>query len=424
MDDLERERRALALFEALVDIPSPDRDAWISEHIVGDTALEARVRALMAADERANMRTAGAWFAADDEDGTLPDRIAAYRITARIGQGGMGSVYRGERDSGDFAHVVAIKVIKPGLLSDALGERFRSERQTLAQLSHPNIAQLFDGGELPDGAPYIVMEYVDGLSLQNWVEQEKPDRAARLRLFSAICSAIGFAHRSLIVHRDITPSNVLVTRDGAVKLIDFGIAKAPDVPDTAMPSGSASVASLSLTPGYAAPERMTSASVSTAADIFSLGKLLRWLVPQRDAELDAVIARATAAEPNDRYPTAEALAEDVAAWAEGRPVSAMDGGRGYVLRKFVARNRWPMGAAVLALVLLIGTLVYALIARAEAEARFNETRGIAKALLFDVFDTVSKVPGSTEARHQLCASGRRHGRRDGPWRPRAGSRRR
>ncbi len=412
MDDLERERRALELFEALMDMASAERAGWIAAQCAGDTALETRLHALLAADVRAGVRTGGAWLAAQDENAQpLPERIAAYRITARIGQGGMGSVYRGERDTGDFHHVVAIKVIKPGLLGDALSARFRRERQTLAQLSHPNIAQLFDGGEMADGAPYIVMEYVDGLSLRHWVEREQPGRAARLRLFAAICDAIGFAHRNLIVHRDITPSNVLVTHDGTVKLIDFGIARAPDGPDVAAPSGP-SIASLSLTPGYAAPERMTSAAVSTAADIYSLGKLLGWLLPGRDPELEAILARATAADPARRYATAGALAEDVAAWAEDRPVAAMAGGRGYALRKFAARHRLPLAAGLLALALLIAALVQALVAnsraqaaRAEAEARFEETRGIAKALLFDVFDTVSRVPGSTQARHQLAERG-------------------
>lgn len=409
MDDLERERRALALFEALADLDDAGREALIAREAADDALLEARVRSLLAAERSAKLRTGGAWDFDDDE--ALPERIAAYRITARIGQGGMGSVYRGERAAGDFDHVVAIKVIKPGLLSEALTERFRRERQTLAQLAHPHIAQLFDGGEMPDGAPYIVMEHVDGQSLQRWVEETAPDKTARLVMFTTICRAVGFAHRNLVVHRDLTPSNVLVTRDGTPKLIDFGIAKAPDLdPDqsgaTAM--SRPSIGSLSLTPGYAAPERMTSAAVATAADIYSLGKLLGWLIPAQDAELKAIIARATAADPLARYATAEALAGDVEAWAGGLPVSAIEGGRGYVAGKFVRRHRLPLAAGALALALLVAALVYALIARAEAEARFEQTRSIAKTLLFETFDEVSKTPGSTRARQQLAETGLRY----------------
>lgn len=405
MDEIERDRRALALFEAIAAIDKAEREGWIARETAGDVALEKRLRALITADEDISLRTGGAWNDARQDDDALPERIAAYRITDRIGQGGMGSVYRGQRDTGDFHHVVAIKVIKPGLLSDALNERFRRERQTLAQLSHPNIAQLFDGGELPDGSPYFIMEHVAGRSLRQWVEEVRPGTPERLAMFDTICRAVAFAHRSLIVHRDITPSNILVTDDGVVKLIDFGISKAPDSRDAAQTTSGVSLGGLSLTPGYAAPERMVSANVSTTADIYSLGRLLGWMFAQGDAELRAIIGRATSTDPNDRYPTVETLAADVSAWASGRPVSAMAGGKSYRVRKFVARNRYAIGAVALALALLVGALFYALIARADAEARFEQTRGIAKALLFDVFDEVSKTPGSTRARHQLAEIG-------------------
>jgi serine/threonine-protein kinase len=407
MDDVALERAALRLFEQLDDIAESDRGDWIATQTRGNKALEDRLHSLIAADRLANMHTGGAWL--DQDDAPLPERIGAYRITGLIGRGGMGSVYRGERAAGDFAHVVALKVIKPGLLSDALTERFRRERQTLAQLSHPNIAQLFDGGEMPDGAPYIVMELVNGQSLLRWVEDADPTRDERLRMIGTICRAVGFAHRSLVVHRDLTPSNVLVTVDSTPKLIDFGIARAPDLAPSGEASRPPSIGSLSLTPGYAAPERMTSASVSTGADIYSLGKLLAWLLPDQDTELKAIVTQATADDPNDRYPTAEALADDIEAWASGRPVSAMAGGRRYAAAKFIRRNRLPIAAGLLALALLLAALVSALvanhraqIARAEAEARFEQTRSIAKTLLFEVFDEVSKTPGSTKARQHLA----------------------
>ncbi len=414
MDEIDRERLALALFEQLADVPENDREPWIELHTGRDSALEGRLRSLIAAERRANMETGGAWQS-DETPGPLPERIGAYRITGLIGRGGMGSVYRGERDTGDFDHVVAIKVIKPGLLSDTLAERFRRERQTLAQLSHPNIAQLFDGGEMPGGAPYIVMELVNGHSLQRWVEEATPARSRRIDMFVAICRAVGFAHRSLVVHRDITPSNVLVTAEGAPKLIDFGIAKAPDLEPSLHETRSPSIGSLSLTPGYAAPERMTSANVSTGADVYSLGKLLAWLIPGEERELKAIVTKATAVDAHDRYSTADALAQDVEAWTSGLPVAAVAGGRGYMLAKFVTRNQAPIAAAAIALVLLVSALVYALvanhraqIARAEAEARFEQTRSIAKALLFDVFDEVSRSPGSTRARQQLAETALRY----------------
>jgi len=406
----ELDRRAIVLFEAMLDVPEGERDAWIAARCAGDSALAGRLAAMRAGDRAASLRTGGA---GDDADLDVPpERIGAYRIAGRIGRGGMGSVYRGERDAGDFAHEVAIKVIRPGLLSERLVERFGEERATLARLRHPNIAQLYDGGEIAPGTPFLVMEYVDGLPLLQWVDAHGADRAERQRLFADICTAVAFAHRHLIVHRDITPGNVLVTADGTAKLIDFGIARPADLAsDTARTSAIFSLASLSLTPGYAAPERMTGGEVTTAADIYSLGRLLESLIPPqlRERELRAIIARAAAESPADRYATSEALRADVEAWRAGLPVAAMGGGRRYVAGRFVRRHAWGVAAGTIALVLLIGALVLTLAAnareqraRAEAERRFEQTRGIAKAMLFDVYDEVSRTPGSTAARAMLA----------------------
>lgn len=411
MPEPSDERAVIALFERLLEQPEDQRDAWLAAETAGQPSLRARVEAMRAADRVSSLRTGGAGNAIDDD--IPPARIGAYRIVARIGRGGMGSVYRGERATGDFDHAVAIKVIKPGLLSEALVERFARERQTLAALSHPHIAQLYDGGATERSAPYIVMELVDGLPLLQYVADRAAGPRERLRLFAQICAAVAFAHRNLIVHRDLTPSNVLVTHDGRIKLIDFGIARPAD---SAQPDSTASsLGSLSLTPGYAAPERMAGSGVATAADIFSLGRLLDRLVPEYDSERAAIVARATAIAPADRYPTVDALAEDVAAWVDGRPVAAVDGGAGYRARKFVARHRLPVAAAALALVVLIGALTTAVIAnhrtdiaRAEAERRFEQTRAIANTMIFDAFDAVSRVPGATRAREVLARAGLRY----------------
>lgn len=409
MADLEEERAALALLDELLAGPEAGRDALLRERTKGRPALRKRVAALLRIDSGA-LQTGAAVDTLEEE--SAPERIGAYRIVGLIGRGGMGSVYRGERMTGDFAHVAAIKVIKPGLLSEALVERFRRERQTLATLLHPNIAVLYDGGETEAGAPYFAMELVDGLPLLDWVAQHQPPPAARQRLFADICAAVAFAHRNLIVHRDLTPSNVLVTREGLAKLIDFGIAR-PAEDGVSASDGRPSISGLSLTPGYAAPERMTSDVVTTAADVYSLGKLLEKLLPPRgDRELAAIIARATAADPADRYPTADALGEDVAAWHDGYPVQAMGRRRFYATRKFIGRHWIGTAATAIGAMLLVGALVVALLAnsraeqaRREAEQRFEQTRAIAHALLFDVYDQVSQVPGSTRAREQLARTG-------------------
>ena len=411
MTDVALEREALALFEASLDLPEEQRESWITERAAGRLDLLARVQSMIAADRTASLRTGMATDEVDEE--IPPEQIGAYRIVERIGRGGMGSVYLGERAVGDFAHRVAIKIIKPGLLSDALVERFRRERQLLAGLTHPNIAQLHDGGETEAGSPFFIMEYVDGLPLLDWVQANHPSLAERRRLFCDICAAVAFAHRNLVVHRDLTPSNVLVTREGVAKLIDFGIARPAD-DETTAPREAPSIGSLSLTPGYAAPERMTSAAVTTAADIFSLGKLLQKLIQpaSTDRELKAIIARATDDDPLDRYPTADALGADVAAWADGFPVAALGGGKRYAATKFVRRHRVGVAAAAAAVLLLVIAFGLTLAAnarteraRTETERRFQETRAIAKALLFDAYDQVSQVPGSTRAREYLARTG-------------------
>lgn len=410
MPDVALEREAIALFEASLEVPEGERETWIAAQAADRPDLCARALSILAADRLAALPTGSALDLVDEEP--PPERIGAYRILERIGRGGMGSVYLGERATGDFAHRAAVKIIKPGLLSESLVERFRRERQLLAGLTHPNIAQLFDGGETELGSPYFLMEYVDGLPLLQWVDEHRPSRAERQRLFGDICGAVAFAHGSLIVHRDLTPSNVLVTRDGVAKLIDFGIARPAE--DAGAQRDAASIGSLSLTPGYAAPERLTGAAVTTAADIYSLGKLLAKLIPsaKADRELEAIVRRATAVDPPDRYPTAEALGADVAAWAAGRPVTAMGGGRRYAAAKFVRRHRLGVTAAAGGMLLLVGAFGLTLVANARAEAarahaeqRFDQTRQIARALLFDAFDEVSRVPGSTRAREHLARTG-------------------
>src|SRR3546814_698618 len=349
------------------------------------------------------------------EDEPTPERIGQYRIIDIIGRGGMGAVYKGERVGGDFHHIVAIKLIKPGLLSETLVERFQHERQALADLGHPNIARLFDGGQTAEGLPYIVMEYVDGDSLGDWLLKDKPSLDQRLDLLETVCDAVAFAHRNLIIHRDITPSNILMTRDGVAKLIDFGIARPVSALRQDRSDASPSLATLSLTPGYAAPERMTGGEPTTLVDIYSLGKILAFLVDGAECvpELEAIIAKATQADPGKRYETAQMLSEDVAAWRAHRPVSAFGGGRRYLLSKFVRRNRWPVAFASTALLGLTVALIAVLVANARAEdarlraeARFDDVRALAKILLFDAYDAIDAVPGTTDAKLLLANSGK------------------
>ncbi len=405
--DPKLERRVLDLFQLLLDLPPGERVAWVEAHSDINSPLRTRLMAMLAGDRLANLRTGGVGDMINDE--RLPERIGAYRITDLIGQGGMGAVYRGERMTGDFDHVAAIKLIRPGVLSDALVERFQRERQTLASLSHPNIARLFDGGATEKGDPYIVMEYVDGVPLGKWIETSAASKAERTALFLDICAAVSFAHQNLIVHRDITPSNILVAKDGTAKLIDFGIARPPveDV-DTAS-STKKSLEGLSLTPGYAAPERIAGEAATTLSDVYSLGILLDRLPNDAiDADLTAIIAKASATEPTDRYSSVDALADDVKAWRDGNVVAARIGGKRYAAGKFVGRHKISVGAGALAVLFLFGALVTTLVAntraeaaRIEAERRFGELRSLAGYMVFDLNDDLARTVGNAGARRSL-----------------------
>jgi eukaryotic-like serine/threonine-protein kinase len=406
MNDPAIEPAALELFERYLDIAEGEREAWIDAQTAGQPELRARFDEILIADRHSLLMTGGGSRAIGED--IRPERIGAYAIVGKIGSGGMGTVYHGARDTGDFAHDVAIKLIKPGVLSERLIERFRSERQTLAQLRHPNIAQLYDGGETVDGSPYIVMELVEGQPLLDWAEGQRLSAHRRAALASTIARAVGFAHRNLVVHRDITPTNVLVTADGTPKLIDFGIAK-PVEEDALADAERLSVGSLSLTPGYAAPERMQSAQVTTAADIYSIGKLLAALLDKPDTDVASIVARATATDPADRYPSADGLADDIDAWCSGFPVAARGGSWRYRARRFVARNRAASGVAaaatiglIVAFALTIAAYQRAEHARAAEAARFAQLRSLANYMLFDLNGRLARVTGNVDARVDLA----------------------
>lgn len=411
MTDVSLDRDALKLFEDFLEAAPAEPQAWLAARTTGRPDLLARVTRFIDAEQTIKLHTGGAVEALEEE--TPPTRLAGYLISERIGAGGMGSVYLAKRDRGDFEHLAAIKVIRPGLLSQRLVERFRRERQILAQLRHPNIAQLFDGGETEDGSPYIIMEYVEGQPLLAWADEAKASTAERIDKLLQACAAVAFAHANLIVHRDITPSNVLVTSAGVVKLIDFGIARpagANDAPAPA-PTSAPSLQTLSLTPGYAAPERMTGAEPTTAADVYSLGKLAEKLLQAdaADAELSAILARATAQKPEDRYASVEVMAADIRNWRDGYPVTAFKGGRGYAFGKFIGRHKRAAVAVMAGVVLVLGAFagtavafVLADNARAAEARRFEDVRALAHYLLFDLNEQLRSVPGNTTARADLA----------------------
>src|SRR6202167_3107197 len=207
--------------------------------------------------------------------GMKGERIGPYRVLGTLGAGGMGEVYLAERADAEFEQQVAIKVVQAGPFGRAVHSRLKIERQILAQLDHPNIAHLLDGGTLPDGTPYIVMEYVDGIAIDAYCDSNRLDIPGRLKLFQIVCAAVHYAHQNLIVHRDLKPSNILVTADGTPKLLDFGIAKLLDERQAGSHTLAMTHADFRLmTPDHASPEQVRGQVITTSSDVYVLGVLL------------------------------------------------------------------------------------------------------------------------------------------------------
>jgi len=319
----------------------------------------------------------GALFARMLQQWRTPDafapgqRIGPFRIERELGRGGMGVVYLAQRVDGGFAQQVALKLVRGAAQTAAVHELFRHERSLLAALDHPHIARLIDGGESADGWLWFAMEPVAGLRIDQHVYERRLGMQQRLGLFVQVCDAVAFAHQRLVIHRDIKPANILVSTDGWVKLLDFGIASLADA-SNALPSA--------LTPGWASPEQRRGEPVTTASDIYQLGLLLRALLcvdaapatPSTrleatranahesaaaphvavdaiaDADLAAIVARCTAAEIDSRYASVAALRDDVCARMARRPVAARGNGWGYRLNRAVARHPWVTLACIAA----------------------------------------------------------------------------
>jgi len=367
----------------------------------------------------------------------IGSRIGAYKIVREIGHGGMGTVYLGERDDKQYRQQVAIKLINPGLGGETIRRRFHNEMQILADLNHPNIARLFDGGQTADGVPYLVMEYVEGSPINHYCNDRNLSTEQRLKLFCTVCDAVQYAHQHLVIHRDIKPGNILVTSEGLPKLVDFGIAKLLDN-GKSIPDATATVMPF-MTPQYASPEQVYGLSATTATDIYSLGVVLYELLtgrspyrlksrvphelaqaildqePQRQrlkGDLDNIVLMAMRKEPQRRYASAQQFAEDIHRHLDGLPVRARQDTFSYRAGKFIRRRKLAVAAAALILLtLLVGIITtawQARVARAErarAERRFNEVRQLANSIVFEVHDAIVNLPGSTQARALIVERG-------------------
>lgn len=386
--------RLQELFEQAIELPAGDRATHLDRETGGDAALRDEVIALVEAHEAdSTLLNRPPEFAPIDAGNADPSRwlglrVGAWRIERLIGNGGMGTVCEAFRADAQFEKRAAIKFLNADARHGSAEQRFRAERQILANLDHPNVATLLDGGVTAEGQPFLVMEYIDGEPITSWAEARSLPLRARIRLFLQACEAVEAAHRNLIVHSDLKPGNILVNSEGRVKLLDFGIARLMGEV-SADPSGARSAEANAFTPAYAAPEQIRARPVTTAADIFALGAVLFRLLtgrmpfesridPEKPApraglapDLDSIIARAMQVERQHRYSTVQELRLDLERWLDGYPVEAHAGGRGYRLAKFLRRHRTgsALGAfAAAAIVVASGAAFWQFLAARQAAA--------------------------------------------------------
>jgi len=452
--------RIQAIFHEVVEAPEQQRSALIEARCGPDRELAAEVRSLLeacAAEENfsgsgsvepetggeANLESSQTESAPIESTNIESRQIGPYLIDRLLGRGGMGAVYLAHRADGQFEQKVAIKLIDLPLATSVFRERFRQERQILAGLRHPYIATLLDGGVTAGGELYLVMEFVDGMPIDDFCESRHLAIPERLQLFLRVCEAVQFAHQNFVVHRDLKPDNILAVEDSTPRLLDFGTAKllspAPDKPDSELTRAGYH----SFTPQYASPEQVLGHPITTASDTYSLGVLLYVLLtgkapyelkelttaemlrviceepPQKpahaagslkrvDPDLEAILLKALRKEPAERYLTVEQFSSDVNAFLNNRPVAARRGNLRYRAGKFMRRHRVGIAAAALLAASLVaggaGILWQAKVAneeRRKADARSADLRQLSNSLLSELDEAIKQLPGSTGAQKLL-----------------------
>lgn len=428
-----RWREIERIFYETLELPEPQRADFLAQACNGDATLQREVNSLLAAHQEAHGFLASADVPLSAKQvlqrpttngGT--QRIGPYQLLHELAQGGMGTVWLAERADEQYKQKVAIKLLKTGANNPDIAHRLRHERQILADLNHPNIARLLDGGTTESGQPYLVMEYIEGMPIDAYCREQQLTLRARLQLFRQVCAAVQYAHQHLIIHRDLKPANILVTTDGTPKLLDFGIAKLlqPD-PSQAYQTQTGQTP---MTPAYASPEQVRNEKLTTTSDVYSLGVVLYELLTERSpyqlktntfnemlraiceqeptrpslvtksevgsqklegkrkfaflpttdfqlpttllkGDLDSIVLMALRKEPTARYASVEQFSTDIQRYLDGLPTLARKGTLAYRTVKYVRRHKVPVAAATLILLSLLtgigATSRQAQIARAE-----------------------------------------------------------
>ena len=454
------------LFTSALEQSPSAREAFLRKACGNDEELYREVNSLLQADSDAHSILDGSAADVIDLPGTFSlegKRIGPYRIVQQIGTGGMGAVYLAERADGHFSQRVALKLIKRGMDSEEILKRFQSERQILAQLQHPNVARLLDGGMTDDGLPYFTMEYVKGEPINAYCDRLNLTIDERLDLFLTVCAAVQYAHGRLIVHRDLKPSNIMVTEEGRVKLLDFGISKVLGSEGETEATGITRAGLKIMTPEYASPEQVRGEPVTTASDVYSLGIVLYELLtgrrpyrfptsspadiekvisttePERPStvvqqppdtgtetatseliskarstlperlrrrlagDLDNICMKALRKEPEHRYGSVEQLRQDIAAHLNGLPVSARPATVGYRLQKFAQRHRVGVVTSAMVFVLVGGLTLFYTIRLAEERDR-GQLEAKKAAQVVELLTGIFKVSDPDESRGETITA--------------------
>jgi hypothetical protein len=437
----DRERLE-SLFEQAAGLPPTEREQWLDVLASSDAALARDVASLLECDAGAGGLLRGIMERVVADASRLPQWVGQifgpYRVVRTIATGGMATVFEAVRDQ-DYQKRVALKVAASPFGTPAWVERFQQERQILAGLEHPHIARFLDGGASVDGLPFFAMELVEGEPITDFVRRNKTGLRERIELFRKVCDAVSFAHRHLVVHRDLKPGNILVTTGGEPKLLDFGLAKLQALePDlgltlTCLPM---------LTPAYCSPEQVLGQAITTRVDVYLLGLILfelltgsqahqlagtspgelQQVVGENDApvpsaraaqsgdhtlakslcgDLDTIVLKAIQKEPARRYQSVDELNDDLTRYLDGLPILARPAGWSYRAGKFLRRNWIQAGAAAtIVLALIGGAAAFAWQARI-AERRFELARRLSNVLLFDIHDRIQAMPGAVELRETI-----------------------
>lgn len=447
-------------FHKALELLSTEREKFLEELAKSHPELVSSVKQLITSHFASEHFLENSIF--EDVISFPDERIGDWKIVRQIGKGGMSTVYLAERADGSFVREVAIKFLHGFATGREMHTRMRREQKILASLNHPHICQLLDAGIHPNGRPYFIMEYIDGVLIDKWCTSRKLSIRERLHLFIQVCDAVSYAHQRLIVHRDIKPSNILVDKKGMVKLLDFGIAKI--VGDEKPGDSTTKAGNEVMTPEFASPEQFHNGTITTATDVYALGQLLYLLLtdslpfnfrekssyeigktitetePKKPSEkisalaslpslpqttslgnltdrqavkhlrgdLDNIISKALQKNPERRYQSAEHLKTDILNYIENKPVLARPESFTYQTKKFIQRHKTSVASALAAVVFLISSTLFSLRQAEEAvsqrviaEQRSEDVRRIANSLIFDLHDSIANLPGSTSARELI-----------------------